>query len=87
MAMPEAVKEIRLIYYLLESLGISVTLPILVRIDNTGAIFMAESASSSVRTRHINTRYQYIREHIEDGFIKIILVRTEDNEADVFAKV
>ena len=37
-AMSEAVKDIRFIYYLLESLGISVTLPIVVRTDNIGAI-------------------------------------------------
>jgi hypothetical protein len=56
-AMSEAVKEIRFVYYLLESLGISVKLPITVRIDNIGAIFMAQNASSGVCTRHIDTRY------------------------------
>jgi hypothetical protein len=44
--MSEAVKEIRFVYYLLESLGIPVKLPIIVRADNIGAIFMAENASS-----------------------------------------
>jgi hypothetical protein len=83
-AMSEAVKEIRFVYYLLESLGISVKLPIIVRIDNIEAIFMAENASSGVRTRHIDTRYHFIREHIEDGFIQILFVRTSDNEADIF---
>ena len=73
MAMPEAVKEIRLIYYLLESLGISVTLPIVVPIDNTGAIFMAESASSSVRTRHINTRYQIFVSTLRMGLLRLSL--------------
>jgi hypothetical protein len=85
-AMSEAVKEIRFVYYLLESLGISVKLPIIVRIDNIGAIFMAENASSGVRTRHIDTRYHFIREHIEDGFIQIVFVGTSDNDADIFTK-
>jgi hypothetical protein len=58
-AMSEAVKEIRFVYYLLESLGISVKLPIIVRIDNIGAIFMAENASSGVCTRHFDTRYHF----------------------------
>ena len=56
-AMSEAVKEIRFVYYVLESLGISVKLPITVRTDNIGAILMAENSSSGVCTRHINTRY------------------------------
>ena len=85
-AMSEAVKEIRFVYYLLESLGISVKLPIIVRIDNIGAIFMAENASSGVRTRHIDTRYHFIREHIEDGSIQIEFVRTSVNDADIFTK-
>ena len=39
---------------MIESFGISVKLPIIVRIDNIGAVFMAENASSGVRTRHID---------------------------------
>lgn len=48
MAISEAVKEIRLIYYLLESAGIKIEHPIAVRCDNAGAIFMAENLSSRV---------------------------------------
>ena len=50
-AILEAVKEIRFIFYLLTSMFIEVKLPIIVRCDNVGAIFMAESSSSGVRTR------------------------------------
>jgi hypothetical protein len=53
--MSEAVKEIRFVNYLLESLGISVKLPIIIRTDNIGAIFMAENSFSGVSTRHIDT--------------------------------
>jgi hypothetical protein len=59
-AMSEAVKEISFVYYHLESLGISVKLPIIVRIDNIGAIFMAVTASSGVCTRPIDTKYHFI---------------------------
>ena len=84
--MSEAVKEIRFVYYLLECLGISVKLPIIVRTDNIGAIFMAENSSSGVRKRHIDTRYFFIHEHMEDGFIKIVFVRTDDDDTDIFTK-
>ena len=53
-AMSEAVKEIRFIYYLLRDIGIEVDLPILVKTDNVGAMFMAQNASSGVRTRHVD---------------------------------
>jgi hypothetical protein len=55
MEISEAVKEIRFVYYILVSLGISFKLSIIVRIDNIGAIFMAENPSSGVRKRHIVT--------------------------------
>jgi hypothetical protein len=42
-AISEAVKEICFIYYLLESIGMTINLPIVVRCDNVGAIFMAKN--------------------------------------------
>jgi hypothetical protein len=38
-AMSEAVKKIRFIYFLLKGMGVDVKLPIVVRCDNVGAIF------------------------------------------------
>jgi hypothetical protein len=67
-------------------MGVEVKLPIVVKSDNVGAIFMAENSSSGVRTHHIDTRYHFVREHVEDGFIKIVFVKSEENNADVFTK-
>jgi hypothetical protein len=54
-AMLEAVKKIHFIYYFLESMCIDVKLPIIVRCDTVGTIFMAENSSSGVRTtRQVN---------------------------------
>jgi hypothetical protein len=86
MAMSEAVKEICFIFYLLRYISISVDLPIMVRTDNIAARFMAENASSGFRTRHIDTTYHFIREHVEDSFIKIVLIKTGDNRSDFFIK-
>jgi hypothetical protein len=85
-AMSEAVKEIKFIYYLLRDIGIEVDLPILVKTDNVGAMFMAQNASSGVRTRHVDTRYHFVRENLEDGMIKIEFVKSVDNESDIFTK-
>jgi hypothetical protein len=52
-------------------LGISFKLPIIVRTDDVDAIFMDENSSLGACTRYIDTRYHYIREHVEDGLIKI----------------
>jgi hypothetical protein len=70
-AMSEAVKEVKFIYYLLRDIGIEVKLPIIVKTDNFGAMFMAQNSSSNVRTRHVDTRYHFVRENLDDGIIKI----------------
>ena len=85
-AMSEAVKEIRFIFYFLTSMLIEVKLPIIIRCDNVGAIFMAENSSSGVRTRHVDIRYHFVREHVVDDFIKIVFVKSCDNDADLFTK-
>ena len=54
--------------------------------DNVGAIFLMENVSTSQRTKHIDVRYHFVREFVEDGFIKIIFVRTKENVSDVFTK-
>jgi hypothetical protein len=85
-AMSEAVKEIRFIYFLLKGMRVDVKLPIIVRCDNVGAIFMDENSSSGIRTRHIDTRYHFVCEHVDDGLIEIVFVKSSINNADMFTK-
>ncbi len=75
-ALSEAVKEVKFVVQVLQSIGIEVELPVVVRVDNVGAIFIAENVTTSQRTKHIDVRYHYVREFVEDGFVKIIFVRT-----------
>jgi hypothetical protein len=65
---------------------IPVKLPMMVRTDNIGVMFMAENASSGIRNRHIDTRYYFIREHDEDGFMKIVFVKKEAKTSELFTK-
>jgi hypothetical protein len=51
----KAVKELKFIYYLLSDLHIKVNLPMVVKTDNIGAIFMSENASTGFGTRHVIT--------------------------------
>jgi hypothetical protein len=51
-----------------------------------GAIFVAENASATKHTRHIEARYHFVREFIIDGHIKIIFVMSKENKADIFTK-
>ena len=85
-ALSEAAKEIKFVYQVLLSMGVRVETPIVVRVDNIGAIFMAENVAVSQRTKHIDVRYRFVQEFVMDGFLKIIFVRTAENDADIFTK-
>ena len=85
-AISEAVKEIKFVYYILRDIGIKLDVPIIVKTDNIGAIFMSQNASTGVRTRHVDTRYHFIRENAEEGIIKIEFVKSVDNDSNIFTK-
>jgi hypothetical protein len=85
-AMSEAVKEVKFIYYLIRDIGIEVELPIIVKTDNVGAMFMAQNSSSGVKTRHVDTRYHFVRENLDDRIIKIEFIKSVENQSDIFTK-
>jgi hypothetical protein len=41
---------------------------------------------SGVRTRHIDTRYHYVRENLEEGIINFKFVKSIDNNSGIFTK-
>jgi hypothetical protein len=85
-AMSECAKELIFIKNVLESMGIKVKLPIEIKVDNTGAIFLSNNYTSGQRTKHIDVRVHFVRQYIEDGIFKIVFVKSEDNDADIFTK-
>ena len=85
-ALSEAAKEVKFVFQVLQSMGVKVNLPIVVRVDNIGAIFIGTNVTVSQRSKHIDVRYHFVREYVQDGFIRIIFVRTKDNDADIFTK-
>ena len=85
-ALSEAVKEVPFILQLLKFLRIKVKMPVKVKVDNIGAIYMSQGEASTTRTRHMDTRYFYVNEMQEQGIIEVIFVKSEDNRADVATK-
>jgi hypothetical protein len=70
-AISEAVKELKFIYYLLCDIDVKVNLPIVVKMDIIGAIFISKNALTGFCIRHVDTHYLFVQEFIKDGFIKI----------------
>lgn len=85
-SLSEGVKDVIFLSQLIESMGIHVTLPIKVRVDNIGAIFMSENASATARTKHVDIRSKYVREYAVNGVLKIIFVRSDKNDTDIMTK-
>jgi hypothetical protein len=60
--------------------------PILMAMDNQGAIALIILESQNRRTRHINVRYHYIRDCVKSGTITPYYIPTSDMLADGFTK-
>jgi hypothetical protein len=54
-------KEILFVVQVLLDMGIPVKTPITVKVDNMGAVFMVNNATSSTRTHHIDNRWHFVR--------------------------
>ena len=50
----EVVKEIKFLYQLLMSMGVKVPLPIKIKVDNVGTIWLANNSGVSKQTKHID---------------------------------
>ena len=70
----------------IEFLGVTIELPIMVNCDNVGAIYMSYNAKTSPRTKHVSIKRLFVRGFVQDGEIAIKFVRSEDNDSDVWSK-
>jgi hypothetical protein len=69
----------------LKDFGIKIkTLPLLC--DNESAIKIAQNPVLHGKTKHIEIRYHFIRDHVANGDISLSYVNTKDQLADIFTK-
>ena len=54
--------------------------------DNQGAITLAKDNKFHSQTKHINLRYHFIREAVEDNKIRFEYIPMDENVADIFTK-
>jgi hypothetical protein len=71
---------------LLPDLGAPQRLPCRVFEDNTSTIHIANNPVCGQRTRHINQRYHFVREKIQEHQVIVIYCPTENMVADIFTK-
>jgi hypothetical protein len=73
------VREAKFITQILSSLNIEFKTPINVFVDNIGAIFLTENRNSGEKTKHIDVKYHYICEQIDEGLIQGRFVKSPEN--------
>ena len=59
---------------------------ILIKYDNTSAINVNKNPIQHSRTKHIDIRYHFLRDHVQNGDISLEFVDTNNQLADIFTK-
>ena len=54
--------------------------------DNTSAINLTKNPIHHSRTKHIDIRHHFIREHVQNGHITLEFVSSNNQLADIFTK-
>lgn len=86
LALSDAVKQALWFKTFFYELKIDYVKNIKINLDSQGANQLATNPVHHKRTKHIDIRHHFIREHIEKKSIKLNHVASEDNSADGFTK-
>ena len=70
----------------LDELGAREPGPTVLLLDNQSMIAIVQNNKFHARTKHIDIRYHFIREAVEQGTIAVNYVPTSENVADGFTK-
>ena len=55
--------------------------------DSHSAIYLAKNSMFHERTKHVRVKYNFIRELVAHGFVKVLKIHTSENPADALTKV
>ncbi|KAJ1597714.1 hypothetical protein NDA14_001839 [Ustilago hordei] len=84
-AATEATREVLFLKQLLRSIGIATDLPT-VYSDNTGCIQVSKDPAQHWKLKHIDTKYHFVRNNVQEGRVQIKYVDTTRNLADILTK-
>jgi hypothetical protein len=69
-----------------ELMGLKVKKPVILEIDNKGAVDLTHNWSVGGRTRHVEVRQYFLRDLKEDGIIWSKWIPGDSNSSDLFTK-
>ena len=85
-ALKRAVEHAITIRYHLRSMGIKVSKPSCVYIDNRARTLNTNDPGSTLNNEYIALAYHFLQEHVHGKVVKVHKIKTEDNYADAFTK-
>ena len=86
MAMSDTSQQLLWLKSLFEEIGYKVK-PITLHVDNKGAILLAKNRKQEHRSKHIDIRYHFIQEKVEEKIINIVHVPTQEQLADIMTEI
>ena len=86
MALSDASREAIARTHLYDDLQIITVQPPLLYSDSITALLLTDESAPYQRSKHIDTRYHYIRDILKKDQIQVDYVPSEENPADVFTK-
>ncbi|MBW0475978.1 hypothetical protein O181_015693 [Austropuccinia psidii MF-1] len=78
-------KQLQWLTYLMRDLGQDIEKPVICN-DNSGAVTISSQHSLNSNTKHIEIRYQYVRDLVVKKLLEVRQVGTDDMLADVLTK-
>ncbi|GMH14052.1 hypothetical protein Nepgr_015893 [Nepenthes gracilis] len=85
-AITEACKEMLWMKKFVQELGLQQE-KYTVFCDSQSAIHLCKNSSFHSRSKHIDVRYHWIRDVLEDGLLSLEKISTEDNGTDMMTKI
>jgi hypothetical protein len=86
MAACAAAQEAIWLIKVLKEFGCIFTKPVILLEDNTAAICLSKNPGDFAKSKHIDTRYHFVREQVAEGSIILMKIDTKENIADLFTK-
>jgi hypothetical protein len=86
MAACAAAQEAVFLRRLLTDLGYVQYGPTVIHADNQGCIALSKNPIHHKRTKHIDVRYHYVRDLVDDGVVQLEYIHTNEQLADVLTK-
>jgi hypothetical protein len=82
----EACKIMAAYSYICQEMGYDAGTPV-VHVDNDPAVFFAENAVHTKKSRHMMPKFYYIREQVETGRVRMSRTKSEDQHGDIMTKM